>query len=94
MHNSLQGLLIAFNSFVHFYNLVMWLLLTVTSSGSMEFVVPAADPSAFFPIDVKFTSNKIFCDLKVCSHPQFLRSTSQQSKGSWLLMSENVFSSD
>lgn len=35
-------------------------------SGSMEFVVPAADPNSFFPIDVKFTSNKTFCDLKVC----------------------------
>lgn len=36
-------------------------------SGSMEFVVPAADPNSFFPIDVKFTSNKTFCDLKVGS---------------------------
>lgn len=31
----------------------------------MEFVVPAADPNSFFPIDVKFSSNKTFCDLKV-----------------------------
>jgi hypothetical protein len=36
-------------------------------SGSMEFVVPGADPSAFFPININFSSNKIFCDLKVCS---------------------------
>ncbi|XP_024358092.1 coatomer subunit delta-1 [Physcomitrium patens] len=36
-------------------------------SGSMEFVVPAADPNSFFPIDVKFTANKTFCDLKVGS---------------------------
>lgn len=36
-------------------------------SGSMEFVVPAADPNSFFPIDVKFSSNKTFCDLKVGS---------------------------
>jgi hypothetical protein len=57
-------------------------------SGSMEFVVPAADPSAFFPIDINFSSNKTFCDLKVCwvihlvpaglreirlSHPLYLR---------------------
>ncbi len=35
-------------------------------SGSMEFVVPASDPSAFFPIDINFSSNKTFCDLKVC----------------------------
>ncbi|MCO5548082.1 hypothetical protein L7F22_001539 [Adiantum nelumboides] len=34
-------------------------------SGSMEFVVPAADSSAFFPIDVKFTASTIYCDIKV-----------------------------
>ncbi|CAK9210849.1 unnamed protein product [Sphagnum troendelagicum] len=34
-------------------------------NGSMEFVVPGADPSAFFPINMNFSSNKIFCDLKV-----------------------------
>ncbi|KAH9567505.1 hypothetical protein CY35_03G030500 [Sphagnum magellanicum] len=34
-------------------------------NGSMEFVVPAADPSAFFPININFSSNKTFCDLKV-----------------------------
>ncbi|KAH9533560.1 hypothetical protein CY35_18G059000 [Sphagnum magellanicum] len=34
-------------------------------NGSMEFVVPGADPSAFFPININFSSNKIFCDLKV-----------------------------
>lgn len=34
-------------------------------SGSMEFVVPAADPSSFFPIDVNFSASKIFCDIKV-----------------------------
>lgn len=33
----------------------------------MEFVVPAADPNSFFPIDVKFTANKTFCDIKVGS---------------------------
>jgi hypothetical protein len=27
--------------------------------------VPAADPSSFFPIDVKFSSAKTFCDIKV-----------------------------
>eukprot|EP00270_Netrium_digitus_P007855 TRINITY_DN2308_c0_g1_i2.p1 TRINITY_DN2308_c0_g1~~TRINITY_DN2308_c0_g1_i2.p1 ORF type:complete len:519 (+),score=137.39 TRINITY_DN2308_c0_g1_i2:127-1683(+) len=36
-------------------------------NGSMEFVVPAADPSVFFPIEVKFTSAKTFCDVKVAS---------------------------
>lgn len=34
-------------------------------SGSMEFVVPAADTSAFFPIDVKFSASKTYCDIKV-----------------------------
>jgi hypothetical protein len=36
-------------------------------SGSMEFVVPAADPNSFFPIDVKFSASKTFCDIKVGS---------------------------
>jgi len=36
----------------------------------MEFVVPAADPNSFFPIDVKFTANKTFCDIKVGSVTQ------------------------
>lgn len=34
-------------------------------NGSMEFVVPATNPDAFFPIEVKFSSNKTFCDIKV-----------------------------
>ncbi len=48
---------------------LLWLmaLLFDLESGSMEFVVPAADPSAFFPININFSSNKTFCDLKVCS---------------------------
>jgi hypothetical protein len=45
----------------------LWLINLVfdLESGSMEFVVPGADPSAFFPINMNFSSNKIFCDLKV-----------------------------
>eukprot|EP00899_Mesostigma_viride_P006950 jgi/Mesvir1/16256/Mv08504-RA.1 len=34
-------------------------------TGAMEFVVPAADNDAFFPIDVHFSSNKTFCSAKV-----------------------------
>ncbi|KAK3162385.1 hypothetical protein QOZ80_1BG0088920 [Eleusine coracana subsp. coracana] len=34
-------------------------------SGSMEFVVPAADPSSFFPISVRFSALNTFSDLKV-----------------------------
>nr|GLL46597.1 aspartate carbamoyltransferase, chloroplastic [Ipomoea trifida] len=34
-------------------------------SGSLEFVVPAADPSSFFPISGRFSSSKTFSDLKV-----------------------------
>ncbi|KAL2926926.1 Coatomer subunit delta-1 [Bienertia sinuspersici] len=34
-------------------------------SGSLEFVVPAADPSTFFPISVRFTATNTFSDLKV-----------------------------
>ncbi|OEL13408.1 Coatomer subunit delta-2, partial [Dichanthelium oligosanthes] len=34
-------------------------------SGSMEFAVPAADPSTFFPISVGFSASSTFSDLKV-----------------------------
>ena len=34
-------------------------------SGALEFVVPAADSSAFFPISVRFTATNTFSDLKV-----------------------------
>jgi len=34
-------------------------------SGSMEFVVPACDTEAFFPIEASFHSNRIFCPVKV-----------------------------
>mmetsp|Transcript_17379 Transcript_17379/g.43669 ORF Transcript_17379/g.43669 Transcript_17379/m.43669 type:complete len:512 (-) Transcript_17379:3269-4804(-) len=34
-------------------------------SGSMEFVVGAADADAFYPVEIGFTSNKTFCDIAV-----------------------------
>uniref|UniRef100_A0A0D3EVW6 Coatomer subunit delta n=1 Tax=Oryza barthii TaxID=65489 RepID=A0A0D3EVW6_9ORYZ len=34
-------------------------------SGSLEFTVPAADPSTFFPISVGFSASNTFSDLKV-----------------------------
>ncbi len=34
-------------------------------TNSMEFVVPAADPSSFFPIDVTFEANKTFAEIAV-----------------------------
>uniref|UniRef100_K3YCH5 Coatomer subunit delta n=1 Tax=Setaria italica TaxID=4555 RepID=K3YCH5_SETIT len=38
--------------------------------GSMEFVVPPADPSSFFPISVGFSASGTFSDLKVTGiHP-------------------------
>ncbi|GJR66340.1 coatomer subunit delta-like protein [Tanacetum coccineum] len=36
-------------------------------SGSMEFVVPPADTSAFFPISVRFSATSTFSDMKVAS---------------------------
>ena len=35
------------------------------SSGSAEFVVPASDASAFFPINVSFAAKKTLCDLNI-----------------------------
>jgi hypothetical protein len=35
------------------------------NSGSAEFVVPAADPAAFFPIDVAFSAARTLCDVAV-----------------------------
>ncbi|KAJ4955749.1 hypothetical protein NE237_012532 [Protea cynaroides] len=45
-----------------------WSILLIDGSnrsGSMEFVVPPADTSVFFPISVRFTAAKTFSDLKV-----------------------------
>ncbi|OIT00667.1 coatomer subunit delta [Nicotiana attenuata] len=36
-------------------------------SGSLEFVVPAADPDVFFPISARFTASRTFSDLKVAN---------------------------
>ncbi|ERM98446.1 hypothetical protein AMTRI_Chr07g28590 [Amborella trichopoda] len=47
---------------------LVWSILLIDSSnrnGSMEFVVPAADSSAFFPINVEFTSLKTFAEVRV-----------------------------
>ncbi|XP_042517797.1 coatomer subunit delta-like isoform X2 [Macadamia integrifolia] len=45
-----------------------WSILLIDGSnrsGSMEFVVPPADTSVFFPISVRFTAAKTFSDLKI-----------------------------
>ena len=34
-------------------------------SGSLEFVVPAADAEAFYPIDVSFSAGRTLCDVEV-----------------------------
>lgn len=45
----------------------IFLIDSTNRSGSMEFVVPPADPSSFFPIDVRFSTAKTFCDIKVAN---------------------------
>ena len=55
-------------SLILYWPLLQWQVLKnllLFSSGSMEFVVPPSDPSSFFPIDVKFSAAKTFCDIKV-----------------------------
>ncbi|KAF8404315.1 hypothetical protein HHK36_009198 [Tetracentron sinense] len=50
-------------------SILEWSILLIDGSnrsGSMEFVVPPADSSVFFPISVRFTAAKTFSDLKVC----------------------------
>lgn len=45
-----------------------WSVLLIDNSnrsGALEFVVPAADPSVFFPISARFTSSRTFSDVKV-----------------------------
>lgn len=34
-------------------------------SGSLEFVVPAADPEAFYPIEVSFSASHTFADVAI-----------------------------
>jgi len=40
--------------------------LNIFGSGLLEFVVPQADASAFFPISNSFMATHTFSDLKVC----------------------------
>ncbi|KAG5561145.1 hypothetical protein RHGRI_004232 [Rhododendron griersonianum] len=50
-------------------SILEWSILLIDNSnrsGSMEFVVPPADSSVFFPISVRFTAANTFSDLKVC----------------------------
>lgn len=52
-----------------------WSILLIENtnrSGSLEFVVPSADPSAFFPITIRFTATKTFSDAKVCNRTGIL----------------------
>ncbi|KAF5728767.1 coatomer subunit delta [Tripterygium wilfordii] len=47
-----------------------WSILLIddsSSSGSMEFVVPPADSSVFFPISVRFSATSTYSDLKVAN---------------------------
>ncbi|XP_058768615.1 coatomer subunit delta-like [Vicia villosa] len=49
-------------------SILEWSVLLIDNSnrsGSMEFVVPQADSSAFFPISVRFAAIETFSDLKV-----------------------------
>ncbi|KAK9286429.1 hypothetical protein L1049_014826 [Liquidambar formosana] len=49
-------------------SMLEWSILLIDNSnrsGSMEFVVPPADSSVFFPISVRFTAANTFSDLKV-----------------------------
>ncbi|XP_059648249.1 coatomer subunit delta-like isoform X1 [Cornus florida] len=49
-------------------SILEWSILLIDNSnrsGSMEFVVPPADTSVFFPISVRFTAASTFSDLKV-----------------------------
>ncbi|XP_006654249.1 coatomer subunit delta-1-like [Oryza brachyantha] len=49
-------------------SMLEWSILLIDQSnrsGSMEFVVPPADPSTFFPISIGFSASSTFSDLKV-----------------------------
>lgn len=51
-------------------SILEWSLLLIDDSnrtGSMEFVVPPADTSAFFPISVRFSATSTFSNMKVVS---------------------------
>ncbi|EFJ26392.1 hypothetical protein SELMODRAFT_172790 [Selaginella moellendorffii] len=69
-----------------------WSVVLIDNSnrnGAMEFVVPAADASVFFPIDVKFTATKTFCDLKVVSVLQVDGGNSVRFAGSTQLLADS-----
>ncbi|KAM7470321.1 hypothetical protein LguiA_008504 [Lonicera macranthoides] len=51
-------------------SILEWSILLIDNtnrSGSMEFVVPPADSSVFFPISVRFVASNTFSDLKVAN---------------------------
>ncbi|XP_071690650.1 coatomer subunit delta-2-like [Rutidosis leptorrhynchoides] len=51
-------------------SMLEWSILLIDDSnrsGSMEFVVPSADTSAFFPISVRFSATSTFSNMKVVS---------------------------
>ncbi|KAL5722366.1 hypothetical protein ACHQM5_005897 [Ranunculus cassubicifolius] len=69
-----------------------WSILLIDNSnrsGSMEFVVPPSDSSAFFPISVRFTAATTFSDLKVVNilplqggpNPKFSQRTQLLTEG-------------
>ena len=49
-------------------NVLEWIIDLIDSSnstGALEFVVPAADPDDFFPVDVSFNVASLICEVDV-----------------------------
>ena len=47
---------------------LLWMIELIDDSnrsGSLEFVVPATEPDAFYPIEVSFTAAKTLCDIEL-----------------------------
>lgn len=50
------------------HNQLEWIIDIIddsNSTGALEFVVPAADPDDFFPVDITFTISNLICDVDV-----------------------------
>ncbi|KAG9138718.1 hypothetical protein Leryth_021036 [Lithospermum erythrorhizon] len=58
-------------------------------SGSLEFVVPPADSSVFFPISVRFTSSRTFSDVKVVNILPLKNGSPPKNSQRTLLSTEN-----
>ena len=59
------------------------------NTGALEFILPAADSGAFFPIDVNFVAKKTFCDINITEIENLQGDSFDKYKYETMLVCEN-----